>query len=122
VRKFIVATAFLAALGLAALTPREAPAFGWRTAYYSGYYTPTYYYTPSYYSYSTPMYSGVTSSYYTPSYFGGYSAAPAASYYYTPTYSYPAAATYYSPGVFYYGPRYDRSFAVWAPYGNLYNP
>ena len=121
-RKLLITSAFLAVLGLAALTPHEASAFGWRSAYYSGY-APSYYYTPSYYgsySYYAPVYSSAASYYYTPSYYGGYgySVAPAVSSYYAPSYGvYPAGTSYYSPSVYDYAPIYSgpRYFQGYAP-------
>jgi hypothetical protein len=108
-RKFLLAFAFLAAVGLAVVTPRQASAGFFRGGYYTpsyygaGYYVPSYTYQPNYYGGYYPNYYGTpyVGSYYTP-YYG------ASSYY--ENYS-------YSP---YYGPRYDRSFAVYAPGGYFY--
>ena len=121
-RKAFLSLAFLAAAGLAALTPGEASAWGrwtyYTPSYYGGYYSAPTYYTPAPY-YTTSPYGGYT---YAPAY-----SAPVVSSYYAPTYGAPvysapvAPAYYYSPGYsYYYGPRYDRSFAAWAPYGYVY--
>ncbi len=116
-RSFYLSLALLAALGVAALTPGEASAFGWRNrAYVDGYYS-GYYYSPNYTYYGAYPY-------YTMSSYGGYGYTTpyVSSYYssyYAPTYStYPATSYYYSPGTsYYYSPGYDRSFSRWAPYG-----
>jgi hypothetical protein len=112
-RKMLLTIAFLVAVGLAVATPRQASARFIRGYYDAGYYSPGYYvpgyYTPSYY----------TPSYYTPSNY----APPIVSNYYAPAYGvYPAAASYYENYSYspYYGPRYDRSFAVYAPGGYFY--
>jgi hypothetical protein len=113
-RKLLLALAFLAVVGLAALTPRQASAFGYRGYYNSGYYYPSYY-VPSYYG----------PAYYAPGYYApNYYVAPVVSNYYAPAYGVvPAATTYYENYSYspYYGPRYDRSFAFYAPGGYIYH-
>ncbi len=114
-RKMLLTLVFLAAVGLAVLTPRQASAFGVHVYYGPSYYSPNYY-VPGYYA---PAYYGPTA--YAPNYY----VAPAVANYYTPTYGVvPAAAVYYggySYSPYYYGPRYDRSFAVYAPGGYFYH-
>lgn len=89
------------ALGLVALTPAEAQAWGWRQGYVtSGYYGPAYsYYTPGY-SYYAPGYRSY--SYYYP----GYTT------YSWPGYRYYAGPTYYTPSYssFYY---YPGTYSGW---------
>jgi hypothetical protein len=112
-RKMLLTLAFLAAVGLAAVTPHQASARFFGGYYNAGYYSPSYY-APNYYA---PAY--YTPSYYTPSYY----APPVVSNYYAPAYGvYPAATSYYENYSYspYYGPRYDRSFAVYAPGGYFY--
>jgi hypothetical protein len=109
-RSQLVSLACLAAMGLAALAPRQASAFVTRgyyypPAYYGGYYMPNYY-APGPYYYSTGT-------------FGGYqTVAPVASPYYAPAYSAPIAPVYnYTPNAAYYfapvysGPRYFQGYA-----------
>ena len=105
-RSLFLSLAFLAAVGLAALTPGEASAFGRPWVYYngysSGYYAPTYSYYGAY-------------PYYTTSSYGGYT--PHVSSYYAPSYSaYPAGTSYYEPSLndytpIYSGPRYFQGYA-----------
>ena len=97
-RSLLLSLTFLVAAGLAALTPGDASAFGWRQAYYngyySGYYAPSYSYYGAYPYYTTSSYGGYTYSPYAAAY-----TTPYVSSYYTPTYG-----TYYSN---YYSPSYS---------------